>query len=190
MEKLASIVSVGNWNPAIFTPEWVMDHVFRLPEGESIQVNLNEKLMALTFFWNDIAFSVTDSRLEFKTTKVTSDRLVAMDSLFRNLSEMLPYTPVTALGYNYNLIDTTEGICKLLPWPLETFPQTEGYAMTSVVYSSLLEGGQSNINVRIGKEKSEIACNLQFLSVSQLPENALPFDLVKQEIKKLFGYDD
>lgn len=190
MEKFASIVSVGNWNPAIFTPQWVMDHVFQLPEGASIQVNLNEKLMALTFFWNEIAFSVTENRLEFKTNKVSSERLQVMDDLFRNLSEMLPYTPITALGYNYNLIGTLEEICKLLPWPLGDFPQTEGYKMTSAVYSSPLEGGQCNINIRIGREKSEIACNLQFQEFAKLPGDALPFDLVKAEIKKLFDYAD
>lgn len=190
MEIIASIVSVGNWNPAIFTPQWVMDNVFRLPEGESIQVNLNEKLMTLTFFWDDIAFSVTDSRLEFKTNKVGAERLVAMDTLFRNLSEMLPYTPITALGYNYNLIGTPEEIASLLPWSLGSFPQMNDYDLSSTVFSTAIGEGQSNINIRCGKEKFEIACNLQYMQLGSLPQDTLPFSIIKTEIQKLFGYVD
>lgn len=190
MEKIASIVSVGNWNPAIFTPQWVMDNVFRLPEGESIQVNLNEKLMSLTFFWDDIAFSVTDNRLEFKTNKVVAERLEAMDSLFRYLAEMLPYTPITALGYNYNLIGTEEEVSNMLPWPMDKFPQINGYELSSSVFSTSIGDGQSNINIRCGKEKCEIACNLQYLQLRSLPQDTLPFNIIKTEIKKIFGYVD
>ena len=54
MEKNASIVSVGSWNPRIFTPSWVSANVFAMPEGESMNISLNEKQMNLAYTWKDI----------------------------------------------------------------------------------------------------------------------------------------
>lgn len=189
MNSLASIVSVGSWNPAIFTPQWVVDNVFGIPKGESIQINLNEKQMNLTFTWKDISFIVTDSRLEFKTLVPNEDNLILMDALFKHLSEMLSYTPVSALGYNYNLSLTPEEARSIIPWSIESLPTVKDYSPQSIVLANDVANGRLSINVRYEEGLIELACNLQFTEYAQLPQEGTSFDVLKKEIKKIFGYD-
>lgn len=76
MEITASIVSVGSWNPRIFTPEWVSTNVFSMPEGDTMNIALNEKQMNLTYAWKGIQLLMTDRGIEMKTDAKSMDVLI------------------------------------------------------------------------------------------------------------------
>ena len=73
MKVEASIVSLGSWNSRIFTPTWVSEKVFAMPEGDSMNVGLNDQQMSLTYLWKNIQLLINDSRIEFKTNQCTKE---------------------------------------------------------------------------------------------------------------------
>ena len=100
MKVEASIVSVGSWNSRIFTPAWVSANVFAMPNGESMNIALNEQQMTLSYEWNSIQLIMSDTRIEFKSNKQSKETLALMEQCYQRLSELLPYTPVVAVGYS------------------------------------------------------------------------------------------
>ena len=60
-------------------PTWVSDKVFAMPEGDSMNVGLNDQQMSLTYLWKNIQLLITDSRIEFKTNQCTSEILTLME---------------------------------------------------------------------------------------------------------------
>ena len=68
MKLEASIVSLGGWNSRIFTPVWVSENVFAMPEGESMNIALNEQQLSLVYIWKNIQLLLSDTRLELKST--------------------------------------------------------------------------------------------------------------------------
>lgn len=189
MEINASIVSIGGWNSHIFTPKWVAANVFNVSEGTSMELKLDEKQMTLSYKSGDIEFSATEIGVEFKTQIVTDENCHKMEQYYRRLVELLPYTPIRAFGYNYNLI-----------FPIDDFKKTKlaqfverkeigaGYNTSSFSFTISKEKSLRSVNVNFQDNKIEVVCNFQFNRINDIPEVSV-FDCMKEELKLILGND-
>lgn len=95
------IVLVGAWNIAIFTPEWVKEHL--LPEGGFKIFYPSMVGCSLKFQTKSFAFCIEGNRLQFEVIvpESRSEAYVEIIRLLRVILRKLPYTPISAMGTNY-----------------------------------------------------------------------------------------
>ena len=189
MKVEASIVSVGSWNSRIFTPSWVSANVFAMPEGETMNVGLNEQQLTLTYLWKDIQLTIIDSRIEFKTDHCTPDILVLMEQCYLRLTELLPYTPVSAVGFNLNLHITQEEFQKTRVSELVK-PQTIGdYIGDTLTFKSEKDGAVRSFVIFQNADGGDIRINFHYPDPKHLPAVGTGFEQIASELKTFLGYE-
>ena len=187
MEINASIVSIGGWNSHIFTPQWVATNVFGVSDGTSMELKLDERQMTLLYKSGDIVFSSTEIGVEFKTQNATIDNCLKLERFYQHLVELLPYTPIRAFGYNYNLV-----------FPLDVFLKTRlarfverkdigvDYRTSSFSFTVSKEKSLRSVNVNFQEDKVEVVCNFQYNRITDIPETSV-FECIKDELKQILG---
>ena len=190
MKVEASIVSLGSWNSRIFTPTWVSDKVFAMPEGDSMNVGLNDQQMSLTYLWKNIQLLITDSRIEFKTNQCTSEILTLMEQCYLRLSEFLPYTPVTAVGFNLNFNLTKEEFQQASVSKLQMPKPIGDYNCNTLTYSANKDNAnRSFVILQTAEGGGEIRINFHYPRPNQLPAGGTSFELIASEMKQFLGYE-
>lgn len=189
MKTTASIVCVGKWNPRIFTPNWVASNVFELPEGASMQINLDEESMALTYINNTVSFSVSETSLIISSPVNNIETLNYIDTIFKRIVSMLSHTPISAIGYNINLDLDNEESCNFEKFLDFKIHAVGNYRPSSLSLSCVKDFAQRSHNVRYKGSNIEIASNFQYNKASRLPAEGTAFDLIISDHKELFGYE-
>ena len=159
----ATVVLLGDFNPAIFTPAWFAMHGL-LPQAASDTADLRVAHRQATVFSTDWLFlQVTTDRFRADTQQAPHVRV--RDLVVRVFGEHLHHTPIKALGINRNVhfrVGSLAGrdrigsaLAPLEPWghwcqELELDGKHGG--MTSVTMSQLrpqdrAQGGSVNIKV-------------------------------------------
>lgn len=190
MNITASIVSVGSWNPRIFTPDWVSTNVFSMPEGDTMNIAINEKQMNLTYAWKGIQLWMTDRGIEIKAEAKSMDVLVQMEKIYNHLSEVLPYTPVSAIGYNLNLTFTKEEFEKTIVAKVIKPSNIDIYTINSQTFSAFKDGAIRSFDVRTADNAVEIKCNFHYGAPLIIDINNIPvFEIIIKELKNFLGYE-
>ncbi len=187
MELKASIVSIGGWNSRIFTPQWVSANVFNAKNGESIEIQLDEQQLMLSYKRNDIQFATTDVGVEFSTKNATIENCRIIESYYRNLISILPFTPVRAFGYNYNVVLTKDEFEQTKLAKIVSYASFGMYHTSSQSYSENVENGVKNIIVNFVKDKVEVVYNYHITDCGVLPIDDL-FVIIKKELDNIL-YD-
>lgn len=189
MKKTASIVSLGGWNPRIFTPDWVSVNVFSMPEGDSMNVSINEKQMNLTYTWKDIQLSITDRGVEMKANAESHDTLKEMEGIYNHLSEILPYTPVSAVGYNFSVVLTKEEFGKTDIAGISVPKDIDIYTCNSQTFVANKDGAIRSFDIRRKNDGVEIRCNFHYnMPQSNMADSSI-FDIIILELKHFLGYE-
>ena len=175
-----SIVLLGKFNPAIFTPGWFALHGL-LPAGAAENADLQVAHQHITAFSTDwLRFEVTLDACKFETVQAPHIRVA--DLAIRTFKEHLNHTPLTALGINRDVHFRVREAAErdrigrtLVPaepwgrWRDELELDAEHGGMTSVTVSQLKpserpEGGRINIKVepstRIGEGRLGVYVNV------------------------------
>jgi hypothetical protein len=102
-------ISAAGFNPSIFQFQWVAKNIYGCAEGD--QVNLVEVLTEnglavnrLTF-WEGVAFKVDMQRTEFFILDTKAETLAQLENILLKMLEILPHTPVSAIGCNFGFFD-------------------------------------------------------------------------------------
>ena len=175
-----TIVLLGNFNPAIFTPAWFEMNGL-LPEGTAASASLGVAHREVTAFTADwlILQAMTQS---FSAETSQAPYVRVRDLIVRVFKEYLPHTPVHAFGINrgvhfrmrnYEDFDRVgKSLAPVEPWgPWKDDLELDGThgGMTSLRMSQLrpagrAAGGEINITVepsaRIGGERHGIYCKV------------------------------
>ncbi|OHV86219.1 hypothetical protein [Mesorhizobium sp. ORS 3428] len=97
----ASVVVVGNFNPAIFTPHWLSTQgLITTAEADAANVVLIHPEVAQIEFANTI-MNAHPNQFSLETTQAPWVSLV--DLVGRIFGEMLPHTPIFQFGINRNV---------------------------------------------------------------------------------------
>jgi len=187
MKVEASIVSVGSWNSRIFTPAWVSANVFAMPDGESMNIALNEQQMTLSYEWNDIQLLMSDTRIELKSNKRSKETLALMEQCYQRLSELLPFTPVAAVGYNLNLTLTLDEYGQTAVSGVFEQKKIDIYTNGTQTFSAVVDGTVRSFVVQQNTDNAEIRANFHYPQPKLTPAVGTAFGIIESEMKHFIG---
>ena len=187
MKVDASIVSVGSWNSRIFTPAWVSANVFAMPDGESMNIELNEQQMTLSYVWKDIQLLMSDTRIEFKSSQCSKETLTLMEQYYQRISELLPYTPVAAVGYNLNLTLTPDEYKQTVVSGMLEQKKIDIYTNGTQTFSAVKDGAVRSFVVQQNADSAEIRANFHYPQPKLTPAVGTAFGIIKSEMKHFIG---
>jgi len=95
-----STVIVGSWNPKIFTPAWVKKNLFVLESNQEIQGLVNFDEMDFGFEWQGVTILPKSNVFEIRFDSYTEAKAILVSTIVVKVLELLPQTPVKALGVN------------------------------------------------------------------------------------------
>lgn len=95
-----SVVILGSWNPRIFTPLWIKTNLFGLSQNQEIQGMVNFEDMEFGFEYEGIFLFPRTNLVEIKFDTFDQNRAALASSIVAKILELLPQTPVKALGVN------------------------------------------------------------------------------------------
>ena len=111
VQESTPIIIAGLWNNAIFNQEWVAKYL--LP-GENLKIeyplNGNGSVRSST---DQLRICTIDNKLVLTTLDSEDSTLIKIENLAVKISDYLPHTPVTAMGFNFNFkTSVTENLTK------------------------------------------------------------------------------
>ena len=95
-----TLVVLGAWNIAIFTPEWVKNNILLENQEARVLVPMNIGC-SLRFETEYYSFFIEGERLSFTINKEEESSYIFAIQTLRNIIQKLPHTPVRALGTNF-----------------------------------------------------------------------------------------
>ncbi|MCP4408502.1 MAG: hypothetical protein GY807_12205 [Gammaproteobacteria bacterium] len=122
--KSNSVVLLGDFNPAIFSPDWILRHLdFSVDDGEKPEIKFIHGEIS-DFMMSDIRF--TTERNRFMITSASHDIELIASLALQMFNEVLVHTPMWAYGVNFEKhIDFVSHetrnkigreLCPLEPW--------------------------------------------------------------------------
>ena len=190
MEKFALIVCSGQWNVRIFTPNWVYKNVYCIASHKPMDVKLQYNSAAVQYKYDDIEFSVSDSKLELKCNDLDETKLTKIDGIFKPVTELLNHTPIFAVGYNI--------VCTLSKEELITNPNFNKlldedklgtYSLNSKTFFKAYDNFKSSIILSTDGRQGSIICNYEFSALDLLFEDGKSFYMIKKDYKDIFNYE-
>lgn len=190
MENFALIVCSGQWNVRIFTPNWVYKNVYCITSNKPMDVKLQYNSAAVQYKYDDIDFSVSDSKLELKCNELDEKKLYKIDSIFKHVTELLNHTPIFAVGYNIVSKLSKEELIKN-PYFEKLLDEDKlgEYSLSSKTFLKTDDNLKSSIILSSDGKDGSIICNYEFSALDKLPENGKSFYMIKKDYKDIFNYE-
>ena len=141
-----TVVITGQWNPAIFEPNWTAKHLLGMQPGTDVlitQVLIGNKI---TNYFGEVGLSVLDTRVEFYLNKFDAENQARLEKLVLGVAATLPHTPVQALGVNFHFSESD--VSAILVDMLKTHEQLESrfeVSAQSIVSVMKTEGAELNL---------------------------------------------
>jgi len=101
--ELAQTVAIGAFNPYIITPEWLVRFGFYLRDDE-VKIRMVPLGEGASFEFRRVQWQVDNQRLIVSST----DRTVDCGGTVSKVLDLLPHTPVQAVGHNFHFSATKE----------------------------------------------------------------------------------
>lgn len=112
-----NVIVVGAWNPAIFSPEWAKEHLAQdktLDVILAIPMPLTSRPPRLTV--EGVNLYPSEAALMVDCVEYNDAAIDACASKFQKVAELLPHTPVNAVGINFRFwgdLDDSEELANL-----------------------------------------------------------------------------
>jgi hypothetical protein len=197
------LVLVGSFNPAIFAPAWLATNVFGVVEGTELSVlealiELDPQTLLQLSFVNGVAINVAPNRMDIFVIDSSDETLKAAEGALIKVFELLPHTPVQALGCNYRCVDADPS-----PDVIDLFDSNEGvegkYAVRSRQYTVQIELDGALLNFSRATFNNEVHFSFNYhrnlKSVDEIA-SIIP-GLIKADLEhgaallqSLYGYDE
>ena len=96
------LVIVGDWNRAIFTPNWVSKYIFEPDTDIHIEIPTSN-ITNSSFKYNalGISFNISERRLQFFVSEQKNELFQLVGEKALTICRLLPHTPVSAFGINH-----------------------------------------------------------------------------------------
>lgn len=96
-----NVILVGFWNKAILIPNFITDKIFKLEKGTQIEVQVPVDLLAAPRIkYKEYIFFTDKERIIIETNECKTEYLIKALEYAKNVYEVLPVTPVIAVGFN------------------------------------------------------------------------------------------
>ncbi len=107
------LVLIADFNPAIFTPPWMAQHLYGHDEGDQITYHEfivhNATEIRQVVFIDGVAVSVIGNRSEIFVINGDAANVKRAEEVVVRMMEILPHTPIAAIGCNLTFVDEEPG---------------------------------------------------------------------------------
>lgn len=128
-----SIVLVGAWNTAIFTPDWLTKLMGVSGMEVKIEFPIANPLLPIRYTFQNVRMMMHRDRLIFAPTTGDTAVLERVEFIAKTMLRTLTHTPMTSLGINFEFVE--DNIPELLK---EIFPQND---MARIAAADFIVGG-------------------------------------------------
>ncbi|MBF0344987.1 MAG: hypothetical protein HQL06_12255 [Nitrospirae bacterium] len=160
-----TMVIVGIWNPATFTPEWLIENVF-FDVDIQVEVAIG---YGMPFRFKSIGqgFMIIpeSNRITLVALKHDEDTLLRMEKAAFKILDLLVHTPVTAIGFNFGFENIS---ISQLPYKYDfkdtTFFNTMGYLITTQTINRrfIVDNNILNLSITIKQDRVDIDFNFHY----------------------------
>ena len=164
-----TIFLMGRWNPKIFTPAWIRDKLFCLPDNIEIQGLVNFDELDFAFRHNDITIFPRASSVEIKTNTNTKEQFTILSEITLRVLEVLPQTPIKAVGVNFKYEVKKTDSLSLVKYLNSLVPSYKNLTLSQVKLEMVLNGHKINIISEMAEESFNIIFNFHHSKISVLP---------------------
>lgn len=152
-----SLVLLGAWNRAIFTPDWVSERLFE-PRESTVRLGAPPGLRHLSEL---VELVVLSGRIELKPGDASQEAFDEMERVAVDLLEALRETPLSGRGINVAYdTDITERLDRVLA-ATELELQKHRIAATRVAWR-LAGDSPDTINLTVHRDAGSPSCRLDF----------------------------
>lgn len=191
-----TLVLAGAWNPAILQPNWIARHILQLPAGNAFQVSMLLPVQGQAgpprFSFEGLSITAAQDVVMFHLVPEDPGMVAKSFEVAKCILEMLPHTPVAALGVNFayavdpnegqlrTTVEWAESVSDLLVDDPEALVANRQWQvginalghMVNVTYRADAQGGTININHHYEVEGSASKA-AEHLAVTNLFEQLL-----------------
>lgn len=100
-----TVVMVGQWNPAIFTPDWVAHNLLHVENVEA-QLAVGPLTTNVRYQTETLLVIPQQDRLIIGGRNTEEATLLEMERCSKAVLELLGHTPIRALGINFGFIES------------------------------------------------------------------------------------
>lgn len=161
-----TVVLVGQWNPAIFNPEWVGRN---LNNGQPVMTEIATGpafvgIAGWRVIVGDLVLVPGIDRLTLGTRATTDDGLRRMEAAARTILELLPHTPLLAFGINFGFLEEAPEAELLRLFQGGDLPRLTGggYEVTRHEIKRSLTLGREILNAQIALEGGAVTASMNY----------------------------
>ena len=160
LNEYPALVILGNWNNAIFSPEWVAKYLL-LDESMQVDIPINVN-GSLRFSNSDLRFFIVENKLHITVINIDDAIYTRIGKIALSLANYLPHTPVSNFGLNFNFEATTEEI--EVPYTMTDIVKIEsfGFSTDSQLLTRSFKKDDYTLNFTISKKDEKILFNFNY----------------------------
>lgn len=105
---LPTVVVAGAFNPAIFSPSWVANVLYEIPEGQNVEGVMlvdESELQPDRPYISKVAVTAQPERLNIFIDEIDGETVGLAEQILARTARALPHTPVAGIGINFRLVD-------------------------------------------------------------------------------------
>ncbi len=166
----------GNWNRRIFSPAWISKN-FTVPEGireinllfNPDDIEIGYKIMGVQIFpkENELALVIGNS------DEINNDNILLCFKLFIKILDILPQTPIKAIGFNVDYLLPVNAKSNLGDWIKKQKQDYEKLAMNGLTLKQDTEKYTLNLKIEIIADTFKVDFNYHFknyVDIDQSPD--------------------
>jgi len=190
-----SVVLIGKWNKAILSPKGIAQHVFRLPSGTKIPINVPLDGVSAYLVRNPeetLSVHVESERLQIDVLKCTYDVLEQALKAGVNVLDALPVTPISAIGFNVNFksAEARTELISAMECGIDAKVAVNGFDLIGKLSGRTLRFNEGVINLTVLWTNEEYQVNFNFhLETSDKEKGKTwlntPLESIKDIIRKI-----
>lgn len=167
-----NVVLAGNWNLAIFSPKWLSKNLFG-SESITIEFPLVPGLPP-RFTAEGVTILPSTDRVMVAPKTLTDEALKRMEDMACKLLNLLPHTPINALGVNLGFLEKepSEALLQRFVDRDEALLADAGFEILIRTFSRRLVSQGQQLNLSMIIEPKEVKFDLNFHTDVQNAEQA------------------
>ncbi len=158
-----TIVMVGQWNPAIFSPDWVAQNLLHV-ENVDAQLAVGPLITNVRYQTDTLLLIPQQDRLIVGSRNTEETTLLDMERCSKAALELLGHTPIRALGINFGFTESDPPTEMLRTFDLADAGALAdaGYQVRSADITREIEIGSTVLKLKMGLSDGTVRFHFNF----------------------------
>jgi hypothetical protein len=157
-----TVVIAGNWNPAIFTPQWVSSRL-TTSASVNVEIRLAPRLVTRLNF-DSIYLYLGEQRLTLGVQDSSDSTLSRLQHVAEQILTALPHTPVQGVGVNFQFEDRepSDELLNVFDLVDTTALAKAGAVVETTTITRRLSIAEDVVNMNLAYENDLVRVDLNF----------------------------